>query len=63
MVCNKVGVTGGAVGVTANDVDDGGLFGAVGCGDLVREGGIVSGIYGDVSCSIWCVEYVEGRFQ
>ena len=35
MVCNEFGVAGGAVGVTSNDVDDGGLFCAVDCGDLV----------------------------
>ena len=42
MVCNEVGVTGGAVGVPADDVDDGGLFGAVGCGGLDRWSDTVS---------------------
>ena len=63
MVCNEVSVTDDTVGVTVDDVDNGGLFGTVGCSDLIRGDGIVSGVCGDVSCGSWYVEYVEGRFQ
>ena len=63
IVCDRFGVIDCAVDVTVDDVDHGGLFGVLGCGDMVRGVGIVSGVYGYVSGGSWCVEYVEGRFQ